>query len=316
MPTFPFLKTTFEEFTEVEISMLGAEMRLKIITFASPHLGWRLARIRFCREARNFGFQEVQVFTPRKLKRLWPDFYNQHKRLLRTEPKGAGLWIWKPHIVQKVLENSAGQNCCVIYVDIGASINSTLESRLRFLSYVEAARGSGGFCFELESQPTAAWISETARSALHLSEEELWKNQICATVFGFAPTKEALALVSEWAHLCEKSDYENLRDPEAASTDPRFKAHRHDQAIFSVLARRSSITVFQDETYFYPDWHELGGGYPFWASRRQSILSLVEAKSEGVWRRSYSLFEARVVRFDKILRTLRLKLARFFLEST
>jgi hypothetical protein len=292
------------------------EMRVKLVTFASADLGWTLARRRFVREAKSFGFHDVEVFTPSRVKHDFPDFYKRHKSLLKYEPKGAGLWIWKPQIVQNALQNSVGQNCCVIYADIGTTINPSSVAKFRFRAYVDAAFETGGFCFELESQPTAAWISESARGFLGLSERELTENQICATVFGLTSTEENLSLVTMWGQICELDGYEYLKDPSGATNDPRFKAHRHDQAIFSVLARRASLGVFHDETYFHPNWRVDGAVYPFWASRRQSIVSLVERRGRaGLSPRIYLSLEEWAVKAARNLRILRLNLARLFRES-
>lgn len=289
--------------------------RTKLVTYASSDLGWILAKLRFAREAKIFGFDEIEIFTPKKLARLFPDFYKRHELLLRFEPRGAGFWIWKPQIVMHMLQVSSGQNDCVIYADVGTSLNPSPEAKLRLQSYVMAAGETGGFCFELENQPTAAWISGPARRFMNLSQHELIENQVCATAFGLVPNPENLKLVEAWAKICQQDQYRYLRDQSNYSEDHGFKEHRHDQAIFSVLARRASIAVFKDETYFHPRWQEDGDAFPFWATRRQSIVSMIDQQRSGSSLKLYLVVEARAVRLAKKARTLRLKLARKLFES-
>ena len=49
--------------------------------------------------------------------------------------------------------------------------------------------------------------------------------------------------------------------------DHRFLEHRHDQSIFSLIAKKNNFFVIPDETYWNPDWNVSGKNYPIWATR-------------------------------------------------
>ena len=64
------------------------------------------------------------------------------------------------------------------------------------------------------------------------------------------------------------SDYHFSTDsPSVRANDRSFVEHRHDQSIFSVLAKSKGFQAVGDETWFAPHWFREGKDFPIWAAR-------------------------------------------------
>jgi hypothetical protein len=89
----------------------------------------------------------------------------------------------------------------------------------------------------------------------------------------FKNTPNTIDLVKEWQQICSEDNYHYIDDsPSVKPNHNIFKEHRHDQSIFSLLVKKyNHFCVLNDETYWAPDWKNLGKEYPIWAVRNSSL---------------------------------------------
>src|SRR5258706_10982 len=112
---------------------------------------------------------------------------------------------------------------------------------------------SGVVAFENTGHPLWNWISDDAQKELKISDEELKDiPQIMACVIGFDFTKtKANIIFDEW--VIKARDGKSFRD--APSVREGFRAHRHDQAVFSGLLWKHKVKLFPYCKLVYPPHH-------------------------------------------------------------
>lgn len=205
-------------------------------------------------------FDEVVIFSPEDLE---PTF-NKHFREILNQPRGAGYWIWKPYLIQRVLE-SLDDDDILIYCDAGCMINS--NGSKRFKEYIELLTQSETGCISFElPHKEIEYTKQEVFDHFSPSQNVIHSNQLMATVIMLKKCQHAAHLVNKWyAALCENPSL-FTDDKDDTAQYPEFIDHRHDQSIFSILRKTYQSEIIPDETYFL-DFIREGQPYPFWAAR-------------------------------------------------
>ena len=213
-------------------------------------------------------FDHLSIKRPADLGRA---FWRTHGHRIRENKRGYGYWIWKPHVVLEELTKRSSDDV-VIYTDAGCTVDGTCGAR--FQDYCDLVRQSplgvlGFRLSSLEKHYTKSDVFE-ALNAWHLKDTP----QLITTVIVFRPCDVSIALVRDW--LTAAADYRLVSDaPSTIPNDPDFVEHRHDQSLFSLLAKQRGPTLLDDETWLHdetwlPEWD---GKAPFRATRKQSLPS-------------------------------------------
>lgn len=189
---------------------------------------WRIAN-----EARRLGiFETVTVYD--HIPQTW-----QRGRDITT--RGAGYWFWKPKLIREVLETKVAEGDLVIYCDAGCKLYPSDEWN-RFLNHFREDRNLSCLAFELPDQVNRTWIKADlfAHFNLDLAGLEARNQHISATAMIWRKTVTTVQFLEKWQSLIDQT---HLVDDSASilPNTPEFKEHRHDQAIFSLLLRTSSI---------------------------------------------------------------------------
>ncbi len=205
-------------------------------------------------------FDEVTVFSPEDIE---PAF-KQHFQQVLNQRRGGGYWIWKPYLIQRVLE-SLDDNDILIYCDAGCMINSNGEKR--FKEYIELLKESDRGCISFElPHKEIEYTKQEVIDYFGSSENVIHSNQLMATVIMLKKCEHATLLVNKWyAALCE-NPLLFTDDKDNAAQNEAFIDHRHDQSIFSILRKTFKSEIIPDETYFL-DFIREGQPYPIWATR-------------------------------------------------
>jgi len=205
-------------------------------------------------------FDEITIFSPEDIE---PSFSKHFQNVLKQR-RGGGYWIWKPYLIQRVLE-TLDDDDILIYCDAGCMIND--NGAERFNEYIELLMESESGCigFELphrEIEYTKREVFDHFGSA----EELILSNQLMATVIMLRKCPHATMLINKWYEaLCENPLlFTDDKDDTAQYAD--FIDHRHDQSIFSILRKTYQSEIIPDETYFL-DFIREGQPYPIWATR-------------------------------------------------
>lgn len=171
------------------------------------------------------------------------EFKERNKDILAL-PRG-GCWIWKPHIINKTLERMK-DNDYLLYADAGAVILHPAEE---LISVMEKNRDDimafavyGKTEEEYTKRDVFTWFS-------YETEECLNSDQIMATFILIKKNTKTVRIFREWEAACEHPNL--LKDGENTISEekenfPRFKEHRHDQSILSVLLKKNGVEPYRD----------------------------------------------------------------------
>lgn len=259
-------------------------MRRHFLAFASSDLQRTLLRIEG--QARDMGcYHEIHINNEFNLTAV---FRNKFESKLKKGSRGFGHWCWKPQIILQLL-HEVGDGDIIQYVDAGCHLNTSGLPRL--LEYFEIARTAKNGILAFQAKPPDANLIDEGRNFESLPDyqwakgdlidyfgfrqnrEVLESPTIGATVLFIMKCPEAIKIIEEWLAIIE-SDFSLIDDgPSASPNIQGFREHRHDQAIFSLLCKKHTVTLLSAYEYWYPsenksqpDWQALKN-YPVHARR-------------------------------------------------
>jgi hypothetical protein len=264
-----FLYDYNENFENSNIIIKAEEIKKQIkkyfITFGGPSKKYHEAVNRICREAEDLCiYDKIIGYTEKELKEK-NKFWKKHEKFIESNPRGYGYWLWKSFIIKETLKDM-DENDILVYADAGCTLNKNGNKRL--LEYFDIVKNSsfGILSFELgtiEKSYTKMDIFNEM-NVLELKDTK----QLVGGIFIIRKCERIVNLVKEWYKLC--CNYHLINDePSNIPNYPEFVDNRHDQSIFSLLRKKRGTEILSDETYFYPDWENLGKNYPFWAIRNR-----------------------------------------------
>ena len=216
-------------------------MKKIFITYATKkftHVGKE-----FCKRARQVGFDESILYTPESLCRK---FKSENKSLL-SNPRGAGLWIWKPQIIKQTIEKEYGKNSIIFYSDCGHN-EYYFFSRFPSSIFKEFYKLKSDYVVGIDVDFNGTIIQFTKKECLdyfNLTKSEIDKiNLIHPQPSIYRPTKKSLLFINKWLKHCEK---DRLISPNWSKNnqDPAFIDHRYDMSILSILAFKNNEPVFK-----------------------------------------------------------------------
>jgi hypothetical protein len=161
------------------------------------------------------------------------DFFQKNKEILLSK-RGAGYWLWKPYIILDAF-NSIEDGDYLVYMDSGA----------RFVGdptkYLESIDENGILAFSMV-QKTSKWTKGDCFYMINSDNKKSFEeaNQLQGTYMFFRKCDKSIAFVKEWLSFCETSLITDSPN-EKMQNFPDFIEHRHDQAIFSLLAYNKGI---------------------------------------------------------------------------
>lgn len=250
--------------------------KVLLVTFGDGHPLWLRATKRLQKQVKNFSLiNDANIFNYKKLD---VSFKQKHQNFIKHNPRGFGYWIWKPQIlIQSFLQNEVYD--FYFYLDAGSELYSSPKSLKKFETFLNMASEKSIFAFDsgfIESTYTKADLLSL------FSKKHSKSNQFMASSIIFH--KEVLLdFCSEWLKFMEKDNYHFLNDSQSEiSNFSDFKEHRHDQSIFSLLAKDMG-------TQLYPDCSsneaivQLLNHEPIWNIRNKSSTELVHNPE---WNRS------------------------------
>lgn len=196
-------------------------------------------------------------------------FRQRHAETVRHRPRGYGLWTWKPHVIGGVLD-AVPAGDVVVYCDAGCSLNP--EGRDRLDEYLDMAvrDPAGVLTFQLDGT-VGEWTKRRALTAFGCDTTEArGRPMISATCLVLRNCPAVRDLMAAWA--TRMADLPLVDDsPSPDGEHPEFRAHRHDQSVFTLLAHGRSLQAIPDETWWPGDW-EAKRCFPIHARRWRQRL--------------------------------------------
>ena len=180
------------------------------------------------------GFDEVIEYCPEDIDEA---FKTAHADICDNK-RGYGLWLWKPYLILKTLKQCS-EGDIVFYCDSGACffrkatpVFSILEGTDIWISVLPL----------IEKQFTKA---ETFEILGTHGEQFTDTPQISGAFLAFRKTAHSMTFVEEWLEYC--CNIRALAPPEDMGKEiSAFYAHREDQSILSLLAKKNGIKPYSD----------------------------------------------------------------------
>ena len=220
---------------------------------------------RICKEAKQFSiFNKIIGLTESYLKED-NIFWNNHNKFIMNNERGYGLWIWKPYIIKKQLEQME-YNDILVYADSGCILNINGKDRMN--QYIDLSRNSksGIVCFQL-SQIECEWTKKDVINYLNATDL-LETKQLIGGISIIRKCSESIGIINKWYDLC---CVYNLLDnsPSIEKNVDTFVEHKNDQSIWSLIIKQNNNSIILDDETYFEDWEKDGKLFPIWAKRKR-----------------------------------------------
>ena len=233
-------------------------------TFADSRNASAIRRI--CRQAKKLQkFSNTIGFTENELDEKFRLLAGNR---LNASVRGFGFWVWKPQVILQALDETKA-NDILLYCDAGCYLNKSGLKRLS--DYCEIVRRSESGMLAFSGVPSNLRSRYKNRRYLDLREDQWTKGdvleffnirscalisetpQITATAIFFRNTPAVRDFVMQWRDIC--LNHPNLIDDSPSQTPnaDSFVEHRHDQSIFSILAKLNGCEQLSYDELFVFD---------------------------------------------------------------
>ena len=210
-----------------------------LITYATPSHAQSADRL-VKSAVQKGGFEYARSFSPADLEKS----FKQRNKDILSNPRGAGYWIFKPHILMFYMTKIAQSDDVICYSD------SMYEFLSTFVPIADTWLDNASIALAVNkpSEPSFLEIEWSKRDAFILIwgvDKSLYKESAQAWC-GFVCLKNdfrALQWVAEW--------HTYVQDPRIVTDEPSifskedtlFKENRHDQTVCSLLAKKYEVLM-------------------------------------------------------------------------
>ncbi len=238
---------------------------------------------RLTREAnKSMTFKTLNTETNKSLNLNHADFLRAHSQFISENSAiGFGNYLWKPYLVNYWL-NKIPEGDGLLYLDAGCTLNLRNQAaRRKWRDYFNSASQYGSLCTQLKNGEFGindlserSWTNPELIRTLNLSESDSKSNQIQSGILFLINKSQNRRVLEQWWELSTIDNYSFLKTGEFVSEEGLIRCNRWEQSILSCLAKKYTWNAIPDETYFYPDWRKRGAGFPIWATRNRSGISV------------------------------------------
>jgi predicted SpoU family rRNA methylase len=228
--------------------------------------------------ARQYGADKVIEYGPEDIDKK---FYEKNKEIL-TNPKGGGYYLWKPYIYRKAYDE-LNDGDYLIYTDAG----SIYVNNIKHLIDCMEREKVNIMVFSLQNEMLER--KYTKRDALILTDCDSPKYiDTPQSIGGYMVYKKSPEVKVFFDEVLEYAqDIRVISDNDNVMGQPNyddFVAHRHDQAVISLISKKQGIKRFRDPSQFglinhYEPEVESRSTYPqIVDSHRLNVASINELK--------------------------------------
>lgn len=247
-------------------------LKIHFVTFADAAIA-RFTHERLRKQLSLFSiFSSARLLTETDLDRR---FTVNHGYLMSPGSRGFGFWIWKPEVIREALA-SVGEGDFVVYADAGCHLVASAENRL--LDWCELMmKGEFSVLAWSLDHPEYRYSKPEILSHFGIVEnnDEWHSPQLSASVIVLRKDSISMRFVRDWALLASHR-IDLLDDSYAAVVPSDFVETRHDQSLFSLLAKTAyseKVASLQISEQF-----PLGGG---WNELRESPIQIRRDKFDS-----------------------------------
>ena len=164
------------------------------------------------------------------------------KNPILNEPVGAGMWLWKPYLILKTLENIP-EDSLLLYADSGLLIRKPIREFIDN-EFSDPEKSIMLFAYDPEMYRFAgSYASGDTFYALGCHNDKCrYGHHVWAGIVVIKNNFKSRKFIQDWLDAASDPDLltgKNLKHPNY----PEFLHHQHDEGILSVLASRDSELV-------------------------------------------------------------------------
>jgi hypothetical protein len=262
-------------------------MKKIFLTFADQRMHRALGRIHH--QAVSMGVYDGIVIANEN--NLDLNFREKFAKYLKPEFRGFGYWSWKAQIILQTLDQMS-EGDLLQYTDAGCHLNPNGRKKLE--EYFSKAQKSESGILAFQAIPPSfhngkiklpdlresKWCKGDLCDALAVrsSSTVMDTQAIGAGVIFIKKCDESINVVRKWLAVYQ-NNISLIDNSKSKSEDPPgFVEHRHDQSIFSILAKLNRVETISAYEYWYPharypfipDWRILKD-YPVHAKRDKGV---------------------------------------------
>ncbi|CAK0896072.1 unnamed protein product [Prorocentrum cordatum] len=195
------------------------------------------------------GVDEARAYNLGDLDRGWAA---RHSALL-SQKRGAGWWLWKPHLILRTLRDPAvpWHRGVVLWVDAGNYLHADPRPLV-----ADALRGSDVVALRLKGCLERDWTYASTLQWLNASERYavVDRPQLGAYFLVFRKTRGAIRFAEQWLERAQEPEAllgaqgaANWTEPPLRAQVPSFQKHQADQSVFSVLFKEHGFRAISLE---------------------------------------------------------------------
>lgn len=262
---------------------------INFISFADGSIHFRRAVNRIRVQALKAGiFNTVNCYTLSTLKKTFPNFFDKHGKFLLEEPRAIGRWIWKPFLCAEFAKLSGDY----LYLDAGSHLNLNFKPAVdNFYEYFKMLDESPVVSFQIRENQYYDAPSGTEKV---FSRDQLLdfcdpkrevkeSNQIEANAIFFRAGEISQAFFNEILDVATYQNYFFLRShKDESNLCPSKDLYRYDQSIFSLLYKKRNFKLVENETWFHPNWKNLGKNFPIWTVRNRTGIDIFKFRIRDI----------------------------------
>jgi hypothetical protein len=196
----------------------------------------RISADRYC------SFDRIHCLGPSALQ---SDFRSRNASLLRY-PKGAGYWVWKPHVILETLRKMvAGDR--LFYADSGTRfIRNAVELLDRFdTTDQDIIIFSTRHPEKLYTKLDAFRLMNCERALYTETPQRI------ASFIGFRRSDWSINFCEEWLRRCEDARIvTDTPNNDGRENLPGFLESKGDQSVLSLLSKQMNLTLFRDPSQY------------------------------------------------------------------
>lgn len=206
------------------------------ITFGAGNQNFIDAGNRLLRQANSTGkFDSVRFYTDSDL-RIDDEFWPKHSEFIIKNPKGFGYWLWKPYLIKKTMDSLVDGDI-LLYLDCGCEIDNRFAKHFDNLFEIVKTDYIIGsqVCIERRWNKMDLIVELDMLEDRHM--DGLQRQGGTNLFYVCDKTRE---FVRRWYELA--CNYHLIDDsPSVLPNFSDFREHRHDQAIFSLLTKKTGL---------------------------------------------------------------------------
>lgn len=160
--------------------------------------------------------------------------------------RGAGLWLWKPYVIDKALSEISDGDF-LIYSDAG----SLYINKIQYLVDVLEASNQDIMVFELPLL-SKQWTKKETFVRLHADRNDIeHENQILANFILLKKSKNSIGFIKEYLRsCCDEVALSSTQFDDSIINPTIFLEHREDQSILSILSIKHGLIPFRDPSQY------------------------------------------------------------------